>query len=76
MEITIGDYVRPSDSSMQMIGVVAAVRDQNYVVVRWDDRYCSTHSRHSIEFLARPPVRPRDLEQAKEATLQPVGQAA
>ena len=47
--LRIGDPVRLKDSDVELRGAVWQLRSGQYVIVRWEDDYRSTHSVNAIE---------------------------
>lgn len=56
--ISVGDWVRPAESSLHMWGQVVARRDAKYLVVEWRPGVRTTHSCEALELL-----RPREPDQ-------------
>jgi hypothetical protein len=48
-QLRIGDRVKLKDSSLELRGDVWQLRSGQYVVVRWEDDYRSTHAASAIE---------------------------
>lgn len=51
--ISVGDWVRPAESSLVMRGQVVAKRDAKYLVVEWRAGVRTTHSCEALELLPR-----------------------
>jgi hypothetical protein len=47
--LRIGDPVKLKDSDLDLRGDVWQLRTGRYLVVRWQDECCSTHSEHAVE---------------------------
>lgn len=47
--LRIGDPVRLKDSDLDLRGAVCQLRSGQYVVVRWEDEWRSTHAATAIE---------------------------
>jgi hypothetical protein len=47
--LRIGDPVKLKDSNLELRGDVWQLRSGQYVVVRWEDDYRSTHAASAIE---------------------------
>lgn len=48
--LRIGDPVRLKDSHLDLRGDVWQLRTGRYVIVRWADQCCSTHSDSAVEY--------------------------
>ncbi len=48
-QLRIGDRVKLKDSNLELRGDVWQLRSGQYVVVRWEDDYRSTHAESAIE---------------------------
>ena len=47
--LRIGDRVKLRDSDLDLRGAVWQLRSSQYVVVRWEDNWSSTHATTAIE---------------------------
>ncbi len=47
--LRVGDLVRLKDSDLDLRGAVWQLRSGQYVVVRWEDEWRSTHAATAIE---------------------------
>lgn len=50
-QLSVGDRVKPADSTVDHVGVIIAIRDSNYVIVQWQGSMRGTHHRSSLEYL-------------------------
>jgi hypothetical protein len=59
-QLRIGDRVKLKDSNLELRGDVWQLRSGQYVVVRWEDDYRSTHAASAIELdTARESAHPK-----------------